>query len=50
MYLPLDKLIQSSGKVEKMPPATTSDYGLTPQLQKPVETRLRDVNRGRRVR
>ncbi len=50
MYLPLDKLIKSAAKdVEN--PVVEPDYGATaPLQQRPEETRLRDVNRGRRVR
>ncbi len=53
MYLPLDKLIKSAGTDAGKPAASpmTSNYGLTaPLQQQPADTRIRDVNRGRRVR
>ncbi len=52
MYLPLDKLIQSAGADAGSPALPkTSNYGLTaPLQQQPADTRVRDVNRGRRVR
>ncbi len=52
MYLPLDKLIQSAGADTGSPALPkTSNYGLTaPLQQQPADTRVRDVNRGRRVR
>ncbi len=54
MYLPLDKLIKSAGTSTTDPdaPKMTTDYGLSAPLQQqqPADTRLRDVNRGRRVR
>jgi len=53
MYLPLDKLIKSRGTDVGNPTVSpiTSDYGLTaPLQQQPADTRIRDVNRGRRVR
>jgi len=49
MYLPLDKLIKSTGaNMEGTAPQT--NFGAVPSLQQPIETRLRDTNRGRRVR
>ncbi|MFC1602963.1 FtsH protease activity modulator HflK [Pseudomonadota bacterium] len=52
MYLPLDKLIKSVGTdVENPASPMSSDYGLTaPLQQQPADTRIRDANRGRRVR
>ncbi|MCF6354255.1 MAG: FtsH protease activity modulator HflK [Candidatus Polarisedimenticolaceae bacterium] len=53
MYLPLDKLIKSAGTSTTDPdaPQMTTDYGLSaPLQQQPADTRMRDVNRGRRVR
>jgi len=51
MYLPLDKLIKSASTDEDSEPVIEPDYGATaPLQQRPEETRLRDVNRGRRVR
>ncbi len=53
MYLPLDKLIKSSvdTNVENATSPVSSNYGLTaPLQQQPPDTRIRDVNRGRRVR
>jgi len=52
MYLPLDKLIKPMGTdVGKPTLPTSSNYGLTaPLQQQPAKTRVRDVNRGRRVR